>query len=111
VAPDYPGAQGVIYDTALRGVHHQTLLRNLGCLSINKVVAAERPRLPPALPPTQRRRVHQLGPRRHLWLRRAHSVGHARQHLNLLTYALTVNSLALWRQHARRGDPPLPLAA
>ena len=28
-----PGAQGVIYDTALRGVHHQTLLRDLGWLS------------------------------------------------------------------------------
>ena len=46
-----------------------------------------------------------------LRLRRAHSVGHERQHLNLLTYALTVNSLALWRHHARHGDPPLPLAA
>ena len=46
-----------------------------------------------------------------LWLRRAHSAGHERQHLNLLTYALTVNSLALWRHHARQGDPPLPLAA
>ena len=46
-----------------------------------------------------------------LWLRRAHSIGHERQHLNLLTYALTVNSLALWRHQARRVDPPLPLAA
>jgi hypothetical protein len=30
LAPLVPGAQGVIYDTALRGVHHQTLLRDLG---------------------------------------------------------------------------------
>ncbi|MCW2748891.1 MAG: hypothetical protein JWR83_1, partial [Aeromicrobium sp.] len=39
IAPNCPGAQGVIYDTALRGVHHQQLLRNLGWLSINKVAA------------------------------------------------------------------------
>ena len=38
--PLLPGAQGVIYDTALRGVHHQHLLRNLGWLPINKVTAA-----------------------------------------------------------------------
>ena len=30
-----------------------------------------------------------------MWLGRAHSIGHARQHLNLLGFALTVNSLAL----------------
>ena len=35
----------------------------------------------------------------------------AHERLNLLTYALTVNSLALWRHQARHGDPPLPLAA
>jgi hypothetical protein len=46
-----------------------------------------------------------------LLLRRAHSDGHERLHLNLLTDALTVNSLALWRHQARHGDPPLPLAA
>jgi hypothetical protein len=40
VAPLLPGAQGVIYDTALRGVHHQQLLRDLGWLSINRVTAA-----------------------------------------------------------------------
>jgi hypothetical protein len=34
------GAQAVIYDTALRGVHHQTLLRDLGLLTINRVAAA-----------------------------------------------------------------------
>ncbi len=39
VAPLLPGAQGVIYDTALRGVHHQHLLRDLGWLSINRVTA------------------------------------------------------------------------
>ena len=41
-----------------------------------------------------------------LWLRRAHSVGHQRQHLNLLTHALGVNSLALHRHRARNSDPP-----
>ena len=41
LAPVCPGAQGVLYDTALRGVHHQTLLRDLGLLSVNKVAAAK----------------------------------------------------------------------
>lgn len=36
LAPHCPGAQGVLYDTALRGVHHQRLLRDLGWLSVNK---------------------------------------------------------------------------
>ena len=40
--------------------------------------------------------------------RRAHSLGHRRQLLNLLGYALVVNSLALSR-HRRRS--PSPLAA
>ncbi len=40
LAPLIPGAQGVIYDTALRGVHHQTLLREHGLIPINKVTAA-----------------------------------------------------------------------
>ena len=49
-----------------------------------------------------------------LFLRRAHSVGHERQQLNLLTFALTVNSLAVHRhtaiderpaRHARRLTP------
>jgi hypothetical protein len=35
----------------------------------------------------------------------AHSVGHARQHVNLLGYALMVNSLAL-HEHRRRRDLP-----
>lgn len=30
LAPLLPGAQGVVYDTALRGVHHQRLMRDLG---------------------------------------------------------------------------------
>jgi hypothetical protein len=38
-----------------------------------------------------------------LWLRRAHSIGHDRQHLNLLGYALMVNGLALHRP--RRATP------
>jgi hypothetical protein len=37
-----PGAQGVVYDTALRGVHHHVLLRELGLLPVNKVTAAEK---------------------------------------------------------------------
>jgi hypothetical protein len=42
LAPLVPGAQGVIYDTALRGVHHQTLLRELGLLPVNRVTAAQK---------------------------------------------------------------------
>jgi hypothetical protein len=40
-APLVPGAQGVVYDTALRGTHHQTILRDLGLLPINRVAAAQ----------------------------------------------------------------------
>ncbi len=43
-----------------------------------------------------------------LWLGRAHSVGHERQLLNLLGYALMVNGLAL---HRHRGRHPTALAA
>ncbi len=39
IAAGTPGLQGVIYDGALRGVHHQRLLRDLGTLSVNKVSA------------------------------------------------------------------------
>jgi hypothetical protein len=39
-----------------------------------------------------------------LWLGRAHSIGHARQHLNLLGYALMVNGLALHRHRRRHPD-------
>ncbi len=229
IAPHCTGAQGVIYDTALRGTHHQTVLRDLGWLSIYKVAAAKADtkgkarrkdgkrveksthvedrtittpdgeqtislfaeggaigigvltdtgkrtfmaldrvrthrntdkhsyrwynayRLPEQYgggiitvrlhgndDDTKRRfnrtenirQIPQTDPdfkrlyrRRNdaesinralddtLWLRRAHSIGHARQHLNLLTYALTVNSLALWRYQSRQDEPPLPLAA
>jgi hypothetical protein len=207
-----PGAKGVIYDTALRGVHHQTLLRDPGLLPVNRVTAAKasakRPRRADGqrveksafvetrgirqrdgstvtvslyaqggtigtgtllaggdlvFTPLQRVRTHRKADNVHyrwyndyrlpdelgggtitvrlhgndadatrrfnrtenvrpippgdpdfqrmyrrrndaesinralddtLWLRRAHSVGHERQHLNLLTYALTVNALA-----------------
>lgn len=41
IAPHTPGAQGVIYDTALRGKHHVQIMRDLGWLSINRVAAAE----------------------------------------------------------------------
>jgi hypothetical protein len=229
LAPHIAGAQGVIYDTALRGVHHQQLLRVLGLLPINRVTAAKatprkarrndqrveknvhieeatitladgttrtlhlyseggalgiveltdtgephferlprvhthrnqdksgryrwyndyqlparydaqiitvrlhgndedtarklnrtenlRP-IPPGDPDFERlfpRRNDAESINRHLddtmWLGRAHSIGHARQHLNLLTHALGVNSLALWRHHAAQGDPPLSTAA
>ena len=42
LAPHVPGAQGVIYDAALRGVHHQVLLRELGLIPVNRVTAAEK---------------------------------------------------------------------
>lgn len=228
LAPLVPGAQGVIYDTALRGVHHQTLLRELGLLPVNRVTAAKAAVKAPrrkggrrqeksvhledkvitmpdgqartlnlyaeggtlgigdltdtgdlTFTPLRRIRTHRnadkggryrwyndyrlpdrfgggaitvrlhgndtdvarklnrtenlrpippgdpdfarLYSRRNdaesinrdlddtLYLRRAHSVGHARQHLNLLGYALVVNAVALHR-HAAKG-PPGQLAA
>jgi hypothetical protein len=226
LAPLIPGAQGIIYDTALRGIHHQHLLRELGLLPINRVTAAKAPpakarrndrrveknvhiedktiTLPdgrertvrlyaeggalgaveftdtgePHFEPMARVRTHRnrgkngryrwyndyqlparygdqtitvrlhgndedtarklnrtenlrpippgdpdferLFPRRNdaesinrhlddtMWLGRAHSIGHARQHLNLLGFALTVNSLALSRH---RREPRTALAA
>jgi hypothetical protein len=45
-----------------------------------------------------------------LYLGRAHSVGHARQHVNLIGYALMVNSLALHRCRPARA-PDRALAA
>jgi hypothetical protein len=42
-----------------------------------------------------------------MWLSRAHSVGHARQRLNLIGYALMVNSLALLENRQRAA----PIAA
>jgi hypothetical protein len=41
IAPLAPGCQGTLYDTALRGMHHQELMRNLGWLSINRVTAKQ----------------------------------------------------------------------
>ena len=227
LAPLVSGAQGVIYDTALRGVHHQTLLRDLGLIPLNRVTAAKAGvkqarradgqrvekstrletrtialpdgstraielyarggvvgigeltergdlhfgaltrvrthrnpdksgryrwyndyRLPDHLgagvvtlrlhgtPEDAARKLNRtenvrvipptdpdfarLYPRRNdaesinrnlddtLWLRRAHSVGHARQLLNLLGYALMVNGLAL---HCHRRRHPTALAA
>ena len=39
--PHLPGVQTLIYDTALRGVHHQTILRDLGWIPINRVQAKQ----------------------------------------------------------------------
>jgi hypothetical protein len=41
LAPHVPGAQAIVYDTALRGIHHQTILRELGLVPVNMVTAAE----------------------------------------------------------------------
>jgi hypothetical protein len=225
LTPLIPGAQGIVYDTALRGVHHQALLRVLGLLPINRVTAAHAGaqvprradrrveksahiedktvtidgrstpislysrggavgigeltetgdlaftelarvrthrnqdksgryrwyndyRLPDHLrgdiitvrlhgtPEDEARRFNRtenvrpipptdpdfarLYPRRNdsesinrnledtLWLGRAHSIGHTRQHLNLLGYALMVNGLAL---HRHRRHRPTAIAA
>ena len=40
-----------------------------------------------------------------LWLRRAHSVGHLRQTLNVLTYALGINALTVHLHRQRHGPP------
>jgi hypothetical protein len=226
LAPHCPGAHGIIYDTALRGKHHQTLLRDLGWHSINKVTAKKRGNSKARRDPHEQRKEksvhletktitdpdgterridlyakggavgigrlladgtldfvplprirthrsraksgryrwyndHRLPDRagggqitvrlhnnaddekrglnrtenvrpippddpdfarlyarrndaesinRHLddtlWLGRAHSIGHARQHVNLLGFALCVNSVAL-HEHRKRRDPAL----
>ncbi len=54
VAPLAPGAQGVIYDTALRGVHHQKLLRELGLVSVNRVTAKKKGAKTPRRKPDRR---------------------------------------------------------
>ena len=71
--------------------------------------------IPPGDPAFERlfpRRYDAESINRHLddtmWLGRAHSIGHAHQLLNLLGFALTVNSLAL---HRHRGREAPPLAA
>ncbi|MGZ4804946.1 MAG: hypothetical protein ACXV5U_01060 [Ilumatobacteraceae bacterium] len=222
--PFVPGVQAVVYDTALRGVHHHRLLRELGWMTVNRVTAASGSRqndggktrkrvekttyvetktvstssgvrdvklfarggqvglteltetgeltyialerirthrssskggtyrwyndyrLPPdhdgaivtvrlhgndddrkrrfnrtenvrPIPPGDpdferlyRRRNDAESINRHLddtlWLRRAHSIGHLRQTLNMLTYALGINALAL-HLHRQRHAPPL----
>ena len=45
-----------------------------------------------------------------MYLGRAHSVGHLRQQVNLLGYALMVNSLSLLLARSN-ASPPLPAAA
>ena len=222
--PLVPGTQAVIYDTALRGVHHQQLMRDLGWMTINRVTAAAGSRqqgsgksrkrvekttyvetkavttahgtrdvklfarggqiglteltetgeltfeplqrlrthrteskagtyrwyndyrlpdghgggvvtirlhgndedkkrkfnrtenvrpIPPGDPDFERlyrRRNDAESINRHLddslWLRRAHSIGHRRQTLNLLTYALGINGLAV-HLHRQRHAPPV----
>lgn len=221
--PHVPGTQAVVYDTALRGVHHQHLLRDLGWMTVNRVAAASGSRkkgggktrtrvekstyvetktvhtptgprdvklfarggqiglteltdtgevtfqplprlrthrsesqagtyrwyndyrlpddhgsgvvtvrlhgndddrtrkfnrtenvrpIPPGDPDFERlyrRRNDAESINRHLddtlWLRRAHSIGHLRQTLNLLTYALGINALAV-HLHRQRHAPP-----
>jgi hypothetical protein len=39
--PHVGGAQALVYDTALRGSHHQRLLRDLGIVPVNRVTAAK----------------------------------------------------------------------
>lgn len=41
VAPLVPGTQAIVYDTALRGVHHQKILRELGIVPVNMVAALQ----------------------------------------------------------------------
>jgi len=41
LSPHVAGAQALVYDTALRGTHHQRLLRDLGLVPINRVAAAK----------------------------------------------------------------------
>lgn len=51
--PLLPGCQAVIYDTALRGVHHQKILRDFGWIPVNRVQAKQ------AGPTTPRRDTDQ----------------------------------------------------
>ena len=74
--------------------------------------SAPSPRATPTSPPSTARRNDAESINRALddtmWLRRAHSIGHERQHLNLLTHALVVNSLALHRHRQRSQRPAAP---
>jgi hypothetical protein len=47
LTPLVPGAQGIVYDTALRGKHHQVLLRELGLMPVNRVASAAGPKRAP----------------------------------------------------------------
>src|SRR5204862_4031476 len=67
--------------------------------------------IPPGYPDFERlfpRRNDAESINRHLddtmWLGRAHSLGHARQHLNLIGFALMVNALALHQHRCRRPE-------
>ncbi len=40
LAPNTTGAQAVVYDTALPGVHHQHLMHHLGLMTVDRVAAA-----------------------------------------------------------------------
>jgi hypothetical protein len=44
-----------------------------------------------------------------MWLRRAHSLGQSQQHMEMIAYALMVNSLSLYLAQLR-GPPDLPAA-
>ena len=57
LAPHIDGAQGVVYDTALRGVHHQTLLR--GSRTPPHQPRHRRQSQPQDPPPTAERRVEK----------------------------------------------------
>jgi hypothetical protein len=65
LAPLCPGALGVIYDTALRGTHHQRLLRDLGLLPVNRVTAAKARDPKPQGRPTRREVRPPRGPNDH----------------------------------------------
>ena len=56
--PHLPGCQTLIYDTALRGVHHQTILREFGWIPINRVQAKQ-----PARPPHDEPVPNSVNPR------------------------------------------------
>ncbi len=77
-----------------------------------KLAMSRQQEIPPGDPDFERlyrRRNDAESINRHLddtlWLRRAHSIGHLRQTLNLLTYALGINALAL-HLHRQRHAPP-----
>jgi hypothetical protein len=64
--PFVPGVQAVVYDTALRGVHHHRLRRVLGWMTVNRFTAAARSasRLPADHESAHASRSCHLGPNR-----------------------------------------------